>query len=169
MKTEILTPTAPNPALQSRKNLDTKKPRLHRNGRIFIELKKRYSTSPKGTNLSENQDVIIIDDDDEAEPQITRPPAKKTLISPQSSRDAVSNVFRKSTSETRGHPDATVPLNARQKWRLCTMWRTNKSLSDIASTLNTPETILQTYIYDLIKQDAMKSSSGTGGSPAAKE
>lgn len=133
-------------------------------------LKKRYLTSPQGTNLSENQDVIIIDDDDEAETQITKSPAKrKTLIPQQSSRDAVSNAFPKSTTETRAHPDAPVPLNALQKWRLCTMWRTNKSLSDIASALNTPEAILQTYIYDLIKQDAMKSSSGIGGSIAAKE
>jgi len=110
--------------------------------------------------------VIIIDDDDDP---IAEPPAKRrTVVRSRSFRNTASNAFQERISATGSDPNPAVGLSALQKWRLCTMWRTNKSLSDIAISLDTHEAILQSYIYDLIKQDAMKSGPRIGGGFNAK-
>jgi len=58
--------------------------------------------------------------------------------------------------------NAMAELNGLQKCRLCIMWRNKKSFPDIARALNVSEAILQAYIYDLIKQDAMNSNPAVG-------
>jgi hypothetical protein len=53
-------------------------------------------------------------------------------------------------------PDSTQ-LDVRQKWALCAMWRKNDSISEIATAINVSEDVLHTYIYGLMKRDAMNS------------
>jgi hypothetical protein len=102
--------------------------------------------------------VIIIDDDDGEEERTASGKKRKALPRQQSSGTGVSNARPVPTPGALSALDAIAELNALQKWRLCTMWRNNKSFADIARTLNVSEATLQVYIYDLINQDAMNSS-----------
>ena len=104
--------------------------------------------------------MIIIDDDDDEEERTVSGKKRKALPRQQSSGNGVSSAR---PVPTPGALDAIAELDTLQKWRLCTMWRNNKSFADIARTLTVSEATLQVYIYDLIKQDAMNSSPAVHG------
>jgi hypothetical protein len=107
--------------------------------------------------------IIIDDDDDEEKTERPDPPKKqKALPRQQSSANEVSNARPVLTPGAPSPRNAMAELNGLQKCRLCIMWRNKKSFPDIARALNVSEAILQAYIYDLIKQDAMNSNPAVG-------
>jgi len=107
--------------------------------------------------------VIIIDDDDGEEERTASAKKRKAVPRQQSSGNGVSSARPVPTPGAPSALDAIGELNTLQKWRLCTMWRNNKSFADITRTLNVSEATLQVYIYDLIKRDAMNSSPAVHG------
>jgi hypothetical protein len=49
-----------------------------------------------------------------------------------------------------------LQLSTLDKWNVCAMWRKNKSLREIAQNLGTEEVLLHSYLYELIKKEAMQ-------------
>jgi hypothetical protein len=112
--------------------------------------------------------ITIIDDDgdnDEEDYDEFSTRGSKNVPLPVNPRPAIhlksSNGSMSSQTLTKDNrrnqlPDSTQ-LDVRQKWVFCAMWRKNDSISEIATAINVSEDVLHSYIYGLIKRDAMSS------------
>jgi hypothetical protein len=94
-------------------------------------------------------EVIVIDEEDRSMPFQGCPskdtPASKQYVSPS-----------RRPSDTSQKSHLPKGLSSLEKWNLCTMWRKNKSLREISEGLGTEEAVLHSYLYELIKKDAMR-------------
>jgi hypothetical protein len=101
--------------------------------------------------------VIIIDDEEEPDfcfegSRVTSSPTNtRSTAHPKRQKPTLSTV----TPTRPNLPNQQSTLSPGKKVRLCSMWRNNHSISEIAIALEVDEFVLRTYIYDLVKKDTM--------------
>ena len=103
---------------------------------------------------------MIVIDDDSPEPEHTSPLPKTRK--PNASRVdnfgpkpvKTSVIESRDTTAAGGQLSSQPNLSVMQKWIITNAWRNNKTLPEIATTVNISDDVLHKYIYGLLRKDA---------------
>jgi hypothetical protein len=110
--------------------------------------------------------MVVIDEDDDNDDfcllNSDNPLAPRNITTHTDPRPQNNNVMNLAPESSERSSDTSTPgpLSSLQKWKICTLWSTNRPWSEIAALLNISEAVFHAYVYDLIKRDAINSSDG---------